>query len=266
MLYWNRNLIAASELPPTASATSGVYDLTSQLIFKAGNTWPAESSVVTSGLVLHVDAGNTSSYPGSGTTWTDISGQSINGTLTNGPTYSSADGGYFDFDGSNDYIEFSSQLDPIADGLFANSAASWSVSSWFNPDNVSGGAQSINSKSGGTGTSATYVTFVDSGSLKVRLRGGGVTTVSSVSNSNWYEVVVTWDGTTAKAYLNGTFQTNVSVGTRTKQTNSFKIAASGTGTSSLYNGKVSTALVYDKALTAAEVTQNYNALKGRYGL
>jgi hypothetical protein len=223
-------------------------------------------TIVTSGLVLHVDAGNTSSYPGSGTTWTDISGQSINGTLTNGPTYSSADGGAIVFDGSNDYIEFGSQLDSIADGLYADSSSAWSVSSWFNPDNVSGSNQGITSKSGGMGSNAQYVTFVDSGSLKVRLRGGTKETVSSISNGNWYEVAVTWDGTTAKAYLNGTFETNVTVGNGTNSASPFRIAATGGGSLNPYDGKVSAALVYDKALTAAEITQNFDALKSRYGL
>jgi hypothetical protein len=58
-----------------------------------------------SGLVLCLDAGNTKSYPGSGTTWTDLSGNGNTGTLVNGPTYSSANGGSIVFDGSNDYIQ-----------------------------------------------------------------------------------------------------------------------------------------------------------------
>ena len=74
----------------------------------------ANSTIVSSGLVLHLDAGNASSYPGSGTTWTDLSGSGNNGTLVNGPTYSSANGGSLSFDGVNDYVSVSntSQLRP----------------------------------------------------------------------------------------------------------------------------------------------------------
>ena len=64
--------------------------------------------IITDGLVLCLDAGNTKSYPGSGTSWSDLSGQGNTGTLVNGPTYSSADGGSIVFDGSNDYGSLSS--------------------------------------------------------------------------------------------------------------------------------------------------------------
>ena len=67
-------------------------------------------SIVTDGLVLCVDAANTKSYPGSGTTWTDISSKGNNGTLTNGPTFSSGNGGAIVFDGTNDYVDFGSQV------------------------------------------------------------------------------------------------------------------------------------------------------------
>ena len=70
----------------------------------------AGPNVVEDGLVLALDAGNTQSYPGSGTAWTDISGKGNNGTLTNGPTYSSADGGAIVFDGINDHIDLGTQL------------------------------------------------------------------------------------------------------------------------------------------------------------
>jgi hypothetical protein len=61
--------------------------------------------VESSALQLYLDAGNASSYPGSGTAWTDLSGNSRNGTLTNGPTYSSDNGGSIVFDGSNDFVQ-----------------------------------------------------------------------------------------------------------------------------------------------------------------
>lgn len=260
MRYWDGSFIRAAR---GNVSDGGVFNLRAQHIYKAAGKW---ISIVTSGLVLHVDAGNSSSYPGSGTTWTDLSGQSIDGTLTNGPTYSSADGGAIVFDGSNDHIAFNSQLDPVADGLFADSSSAWSVSSWFNPDNAGGSDTVINSKAGGTGSAATYATFVSGGNVKVRLRGGTVATVASVSNGNWYEIAVTWDGSTAKAYLNGVFQTNVAVGSVAKQTDKFKIAAANDSPHQFFDGKVSATTVYDRALTAAEVTQNYNALKGRYGL
>jgi hypothetical protein len=60
-------------------------------------------SIVTDGLVLCLDAGNPKSYPGSGTTWTDLSGNGNNGTLVNGVGYSGDNLGSLSFDGVNDY-------------------------------------------------------------------------------------------------------------------------------------------------------------------
>ena len=73
--------------------------------------------IIRDGLVLCLDAANPKSYPGTGTAWTDLSGSGNNGTLVNGPVYSSANGGSIDFDGSNDYSSLSSNIIP-ATGAF----------------------------------------------------------------------------------------------------------------------------------------------------
>jgi hypothetical protein len=251
----------------TGTFASGLWTLEEHSVAIRKELWPGLiTGIVTDGLILHLDAGDSSSYPGSGTTWSDLSGQGNNATLTNGPTYSSADGGSIVFDGSNDYVTTGNELDPVADGLFADSSSSWSVTSWFNSDTVASGDRAITGKGGGTGSSATYVTYQSSGNLNVRLRGGTITTVSSISANTWYQVTVTWDGTTAKSYLNGAFTTNLAVGTASKQTNNFCIGATASGVNNFFDGKISFTSVYDRALTAAEVTQNFDALKGRYGL
>jgi hypothetical protein len=87
-------------------------------------------SIITSGLLLNLDAGNTASYPGTGTTWTDLSGNGYNGTLTNGPTYSSSNGGTIVFDGTNDVASFGNILNI---GL-----SSWTMSCWVKFNYVSG--------------------------------------------------------------------------------------------------------------------------------
>ena len=84
--------------------------------------------IVTDGMVLNLDAGTPLSYPGSGTTWTDLSGNGRNGTLTNGPTYNSANGGSIVFDGSNDYISFNN-VTTSSLGLTSSSGAT--LSCWL---------------------------------------------------------------------------------------------------------------------------------------
>jgi hypothetical protein len=86
---------------------------------------------ITDGLVLYLDAANTKSYIGSGTTWKDLSGNSNDGTLTNEPTFDSGNSGSIVFDGVDDFVTTGQQLDPIAFGLFADSTSFWTVSSWF---------------------------------------------------------------------------------------------------------------------------------------
>ena len=223
-------------------------------------------NIVTEGLVLALDAASSRSYPGTGTTWTDLSGNGNNGTLTNGPTFDGGNNGSIVFDGVNDYVTTGQQLDPVAYGLFADSASFWSVSSWFLPDTSNSSQGAITGKGGGTGTSATYVVWETGTTLQVRLRGGTILTITSSLPSAWNEVVITWDGLTGRAYLNGQFINTIAIGVAAKQTNNFVIGATASGGSTFYKGNVADTKVYNRGLTADEVLQNYSALKGRFGL
>ena len=196
--------------------------------------------------------------------WTDLSGKGNTATLTNGPTYSSDNGGTIVFDGTDDYVTTGNTLTD-ADELFADTGNAWSTSSWFNVDSNSGVVKVVTGRGGGTGASATYVVWVVSSNLKARLRGGTTTNIStSIASNTWYNVVVTWDGTTANGYLNGQFITTLAAGTASNQTNTFTIGATNSGSSNPFDGKISQTLVYNRALSTTEVEQNYNALKGRY--
>ena len=221
--------------------------------------------IVTDGLVLALDAGNTKSYPGSGTTWTDMVGSGI-GTLTNGPTFDSANGGSIVFDGTDDYVITGTTL-PDADELFADTGNAWSTSFWFNVDAI--GFQSVAARGGGVLSSGIYAVWVNSSEqIRVRLRGGTIANIStSVATNTWYNVAITWDGTTANGYLNGKFITTIAVGTNSNRTEPLSIGVSGESLNSgFFDGKISQTLAYNRALTASEVKQNFNALRGRFGI
>ena len=223
--------------------------------------------IVIDGLVLALDAGNTKSYPGIGTAWTDMVSSGI-GTLTNGPTFDSGNGGSIVFDGTDDYVITGTTL-PDADELFADTGNAWSTSSWFNVDDLDPLFQSVAARGGGVGTSAVYSVWVkDTGEIRTRLRGGTPTTIgNSIAVNTWYNVAITWDGTTANAYLNGKFITTIAVGTVSFRTGDVGIGIGGENLDrSPFDGKISQTLAYNKALAVAEISQNFNAIRGRFGI
>ena len=218
----------------------------------------------TVGLILNLDAGNSLSYPGSGTTWTDLSGNNNNGTLVNGPTYSSDDGGAIVFDGVNDVVTI-----PDDSAWNIGSAKTWEM--WINMNSVVNntlpfgkGAQwwfSVGYTALG-GTSGQFNWLAYDGSWSTF--NSGVT----ISTSTWYQLVITWDGTYFRFYANGNLEaTSSDLSAKTWSDSAYSVDVGGfSGGSSYVNAKISIVRIYDQTLSTSEVTQNYNALKGRYGL
>lgn len=217
-------------------------------------------SIVTNGLVLCVDAGNPRSYPGSGTQWNDATSSGFNFSLTNGPVYSSSNLGSFTFDGVND---FASASDNTALNTQTPTVEVWVKTNatnqngfWFEKGNVN----------------TQYALFQEGGFIKWRMNIGGITelattTASFMNTSNWFQVVGTYTSGSRILYINGV-QVNSDTQTGTISTNSsgMFIGAHGTGTGYWYNGNLSIVRVYNRALSAAEVLQNFNAARGRYGI
>ena len=216
--------------------------------------------VVTDGLVLALDAGNTKSYPGSGSTWTDTVG-GITGTLTNGPTFSSDNGGSIVFDGTNDYWENSS-------GWTSFGTDPFSIEIWFRAHTQSAAEPIIGNTSTETGT--FDISFNSSGKMKFWAQdsgGGYATAVSSTTLNVWEHLIFVREGTgnnQFKIYKDGSLDTTGTVDTDFNSTAQLRIARSRNG-SYYYDGNLSLVRIYkNKALTAVEVEQNYNATKGRY--
>jgi len=220
--------------------------------------------IVTQNLILHLDAGDPTSYPGYGTTWYDLSGEGNNGTLRNGPTYSSDNGGYLDFDGSNDYVSFSSRI-------LTSAATEISCFMWVYP--VSDGIllTVLGQSSISTGYRHSAIEIGSSGQLRMGLWGGSsIGSISSTLTFNtWNNVGFTYSGTTLTGYLNGSDFGTTSF-TWSKPANIYfgimAVCATNMGTNAYGDGNVPTFYTYNKALTAAEIQQNYDALKTRYGL
>jgi len=234
-------------------------------------------SIVTNGLVLCLDAGNTKSYPGSGTTWTDLSGLGNTGTLTNGPTYSSSNGGSIVFDGTDDYISIPSQFDsqsPLTGyGSFTGADTNaFTLEIWIKTSQISGTnayttPNLIGRDNGDVYSNLTlnngYVYFVHYDSAWL----SNLKSTTMVANNVWHQVVyVNNKNETGTIYIDGISEVTGSSSISGKR-NHFSPDYIGRGYSNSYfQGSISICKFYDRALSAAEVSQNFQALRGRFGI
>ena len=213
-------------------ATNGttIYSVSSS------NPLPISGNCLSNGLVLNLDAGNTASYPGSGTTWTDLSGLGNNGTLVNGPTYSSDGGGSISLDGLDDYVNIST--------LSTSKISNGSISFW---------RKSLNSNRWlmfGGQNSSYFLMAVSTGNFyhsnigsTVTIYEDSVPVLTDNRNSAWhYYVAKGFDLTTWTSVYISNY------------------------TGYQYNGLLSDIKIYNRQLSSAEITQNFNATKSRYGL
>ena len=222
-------------------------------------------SIITQNLVLCLDAANTKSYPGSGTTWTDLSGGGNTGTLTNGPTYSSANGGSFVFDGSNDGV----QLAGTNLSLNQMTISSWNYSSNFNQNGF------MFEKTTNGSVNTQYSLFYNgANNLYYRTYGLSTTdlvlssTTSYVINNQWNNVVATWDGTNKRIYVNGVLRATSATltGTVTQNTTGAAFIGIYGGGGYPFNGRIAQTQIYNRALSAAEIQQNFNATRSRFSI
>lgn len=213
-------------------------------------------SLITSNLVLHLDAGDSGSYPGTGTTWTDLSPSGNDFTLSGSPTWSSAEGGHFVFDGTDDYASGTDTDFPI-------NAEACTMSVWCtNETETSSWGMAL--AYGTDGQDLCRALGVDPTEHPVAAHyGSDIADTSTFTVGAWTNLVSVYDGTDIEFYVNAT-----SIGTLTvtlavalnlayvgQQINAF---------SEFWNGKISHCLIYDVALSAAQVQQNYDAISVRY--
>ena len=220
--------------------------------------------VVTDGLVLALDAANPKSYPGSGTNWFDVSGNSNNGTLTNGPTYSSANGGIIIFNGNSQYINCGTPLLPPGNiSIFAwiyptsfNNIWNIIATKWFNPD-ASDFHWALKSNIGDK-TNIRQNLYTTSNS--------DIYGTTTFTTNTWYYVGFTLvSGGILTFYKNGDMDGTSSPVSRTTQSSSLQINDYRAVQYGLI-GRIPQTQIYNRALSSTEVLQNYNAQKSRFNL
>ena len=224
-------------------------------------------NIVTDGLVLALDAGSTKSYSGSGTTWKDLSGNGNNGTLVNGTTFDSGNGGVFSFDGVDDYINIPQ---------FVSTSQNMTFSLWFNPSILpaSTGKSVIFLQTEGGYTIRLYANNNFSPNNLAWLiyferenaTRGAVLPQYTYPLNIWTNTVMTFnENGQYRVYINGELWNTTNTITFVRwflPTGYLRLSNSAGGV----NGNISEFKIYDRTLSTEEVFQNFNATKSRYGL
>ena len=238
----------------------------------------AGPNIVYSGLSLSLDAANSRSYPGSGTTWTNLIGNGINGTLTSGPTFSSSNNGSIVFDGSNDHIDFGDVLDLGTNDL--------TINVWVRATALTPGAGNILvSKTRASVQNYRFVFGFFNGFMYSFFQGNSgagtdiaPTGTTAIATNTWHMLTyVVTRSSSISMYLNGVPESLTGSATISQwngldfqSNNPFRIGSStesdNVAVRSLFNGNIGNVQLYFRSLSAAEIRQNFNAIKGRYGL
>ncbi len=225
-------------------------------------------SIVTRGLVFQLEAGAPASYPETGTSWFDLTTTTVSGSLNNGPTFSTSNGGYFSFDGTNDDVSIGSILNAYP--FTVSFWASYPYSGWAPPTN--GMDQLMNMSIAGQRVSigtvknpgwATGPTLMYGGSNHYSVDGAtSLATANQFYNVVW--AVVASNDSGHKIYVNGVSQTITNNGGAHGGVAGWRIASNG-NSDEYWIGTIANVMVYNRVLSQAEVTQNYDAQKSRFG-
>jgi hypothetical protein len=232
-------------------------------------------SIVTNGLVLALDAADRNSYVSGSTTWNDLSGNNNSGSLVNGPTFSSANGGSIVFDGTNDYVFLPTNF------FNHDSGSAFTVSFWFRTATAGIIFGQQNSPTASVAASGYVPAIYTDSAGKVRTScfwGGAVNNQSvsalTVTDNAWHNVAVTFASSSQISYIDNTqFATLAKTQTTYSPTYNYFIGSgtwvgqwANTTGNPFFTGNVSNMLFYNRALTAAEISQNFNATRGRFNL
>ena len=240
-MFYNREL-SASEIKQNYESSKGRYI--------------TPENIVTKDLAVYYNVSESSSYSGIGNTIFDLSGSGNTGALTNGPTFSAFNGGSLVLDGSNDYVLVNNAANILSKTEYTKIAYVYFTS--FSTSN--------NIISGGFSGQHAFWLF---GSNRLYAGHNGawsqVTGATTLSLNTWYFGAVTYSSTTGwKLYLNGV-EDGLN-GDTTTFTGNQEISIGSYSTGNNFTGRIGSAFVYNRALSATEIQQNYNATKGRFGL
>ena len=221
----------------------------------------AGPKIVEEGLVLYLDAANQKSYPGTGITWTNLSNNANNGSLINGPSYNSANKGFFSFDGSNDYVSFSSNPS-------LTNQISFEVVVFLNSTTPNGNGWILGRE----------------GSYRMTYNQSSINWVCATTNNGWYttgtsinaqtlvtskvtHIIGTYNGSNVRLYVDGVLmQTGSNISGNILTNGTYELMKSSAFNIDYGKGNLYLHKMYNRALSLNEIKQNFEATRGRYGI
>ena len=222
--------------------------------------------IITDGLIFAIDAGSERSYPGSGTSVTDLVG-SNNGVLVNGVGFSSANGGSFIFDGTDDYINLSTLSNSMNSSAFTIGTVI-KIDSFASSSSARPYISNWNTWSPGSQKGFLLRTFMNSNKSSFWWCDGtnytSVYSTTEMSLGEYYYVCATYSSSGVKIYVNGVLEgtsSSLTGGVVFESNTRIGYTSINTG---FFDGNIANTIIYNKALTAVEVLQNYNAQKNRF--
>ena len=222
--------------------------------------------IVTDGLIFAIDAGSERSYPGSGTSVTDLVG-SNNGALVNGVGFSSANGGSFIFDGTDDYINLSTLSNSMNSSAFTIGTVI-KIDSFASSSSSRPYISNWNTWSPGSQKGFLLRTFTSSNKSSFWWCDGtnytSVYSTTEMSLGEYYYVCVTYSSSGVKIYVNGVLEgtsSSLTGGVVFESNTRIGYTSINTG---FFDGNIANTIIYNRAITAAEVLQNFNAQKNRF--
>jgi hypothetical protein len=251
VLYYNRAL-TDNEIIQTYNAYKNRFNL--------------PGDIVTNGLVLNLDTAYYNSYPRTGTTWSDLSGSGNNGTLTNGPTYVvTGASSSIQFDGVDDYVD-------CGNNSSFNLTSQLTLECWVKTSDVDTYNHFI-SKFPASECSYLIGSIQSTGYLYFSRSTNGINQGINgqfdinVCDGNWKHIVVSYNSNTSTLLMsiNGTIQTSSLSGNVYVSTSNLNVGRR-TDVGQYYSANISNVKIYNRALSATEVSQNFNALRGRFGI
>ena len=225
-------------------------------------------TIVTNGLVLSLDAADKGSYIGSGTVWSNLVSANVSGSLVASPTFNASNGGSIVFNGTTQYAN-------LGNNTLGVELQDKSVSAWIFQTATPAAAGPIIDKDFDTsptvyGGWGFWITPANKMNFWVHSNKDLVDTGTSITNNTWQNVVVSYSysGKSVSFYLNGNFnstRTDATIVEKVSDTTTLKLGAMRTP-AFFYTGRIANTLLYNRALSASEIAQNYNAQKSRFGL